>query len=97
MESAPQSADGGRGMVVVGGGDDDGVELRVGEHRPVVGEPGRRRESASRCPEGARVDIAEGDDVFPRHRVEVRATAAADADHPDVEPVVGSQHAPAAG
>ena len=96
MEAAPQGADGGRSMVMVGGGDDDGVELRVGEHRPVVGKPGRRWESARRGPEGARVDIAESDDVFPRYGIEVRAAAAADADHPDVEPVVGSQNTPAA-
>ena len=71
MEAAAEGADSGRGVVVVGGGDDDGVELLVGKHRPVVGESGGGREPARSGSEGGRIDVAEGNDVLPRHRIEV--------------------------
>ena len=86
---------------MVGRADDDGVnvaadrvvhltkvlELLGAADRLLLGGDG----------EVAGVDVADGDDIFPRHAVHVLAAPSGHADAGDVEPFVGPEHAPRQG
>ncbi len=82
----PQRHDRGLRMTVIGGADDDGIEVfGFLDHLAEVVELGGAWIFFSDRAEQAIVDVAEGDDVFRRDALEVFATAVGDTDHADIQ------------
>ena len=78
-------------MVMIGGADDDGVELAgfFFEQFAVVGVATGFGEALSKAVEVRFVDVADGDDVFARDAVDIFRRTIGRADDGDVEFFVG--------
>jgi hypothetical protein len=79
-------------MMVVRGGDDDGVEFLELKELSIVGEGPGVGEAVGGSGEPILVDIAEGGDGFSGDGIEVGATASADSDNPNSELFIGAEH-----
>src|SRR5262249_11837443 len=88
----------GEGVSVLAGADDHGVELAVMvEEGAEIGAAPRLGKFGGGALDGARIDVAESDDVLGADGAEVGAAAAADTDHGDVEPIAGALSAEKSG
>ncbi len=93
VEAATQGADRGRRVMMVGRGHHDGIEALLLQELAIVGVFLGAGVLGGRRVQAALIDVAQSDDVLAGHFGQVAGAAATDADHADIQPLVGAQHA----
>ena len=81
-------------MGVVRRADHHRVQIVAVQEPAVVADRGRRGKLGLGTGEAGRVDVAQGDDVFPSHPGEVFTPSACDADDPEVQSPIGGDPFP---
>ncbi len=87
--SGPHRGDGGWGVMVIGGADDDGIDFGIGDDFPPISGCFGTFESFLNSSEGIAIDVAESVDVLSPDSVEVGSATTAGSDDAHAEFAVG--------
>ena len=89
MQTASQSAYGGRRVVMIRSGDDDRVQVLLFQQLPVIGIFSGTGVAAGGCFQEYAFDVIQGNDVFGTCRVQVSASTPSSPHPADIYPVIG--------